>query len=359
MRVRRDGSTTLRSARLSSRVGAARPRTEDRAAHPHHRRALGDRRPRSRRSCPSSTSRSPGRRSSGARGRRRAGDRRGRRHGHQSLDAASVRPARVDERGAPRRARTPLLRLTRHVDLHEHRGAGRAPADLGRELRRGRPTATARPRRDGAHLVALQPPDEVPPQTRRRDVARAPRPSPTRSWARFSPRSTAPAAIAARTSSRPTSLVTTTSVTASGSRPGGARRGRDALAHLGEPFATTSSRQHRDRRLAAGLARRAGTRSSRRESAVQTPAVVERRRRRRARARRGSRRGCRARAGRRACAPSTPAPNRATNASRSSRAELVARGAGCTGRGTRAPRRCRSRAARAIAASITPAASPR
>ena len=121
--VARTTSTTLRSARLSSRVGAARPRTEDCAADPHHRGALRDRRSRSRRSSPSSTPRRP--RSSVIRA-------------HPGEDRPGITRRRVAPSSGPRRGsrasrhastsapcslgRAPaLLRLTGHIDLHEHR----------------------------------------------------------------------------------------------------------------------------------------------------------------------------------------------------------------------------------------------
>src|SRR3954447_21304011 len=85
------------------------------------------------------------------------------RHGHKTDDIASVPPAFVDQLAHFTGRTTTLLRLTRHVHLHEHRAAGRAPPHLDGELR----AVDRLPQRDvwrqRAHLVALQTTDEVPP----------------------------------------------------------------------------------------------------------------------------------------------------------------------------------------------------
>src|SRR4051794_7550570 len=85
------------------------------------------------------------------------------RHGHKTDDIASVQAAFVDQSRYFTGRTTTLLRLTRHVDLHEHRPAGRAPPDLDREFR----AVDRLPQRDvwrqRAHFVALQTTDEVPP----------------------------------------------------------------------------------------------------------------------------------------------------------------------------------------------------
>ena len=125
-----------------------------------------------------------------------------------------------------RRAAAALLRLLRQVHLDEHPGARRPPGDLGAELGAVDRLPARDPRRERAHLVALQLPEEVP--TRRGALEhrglgeqllgpvlarRRRRPASTTCWT---------------TGSTATVLVAATSVIAAGSRPRACRGRGDA-----------------------------------------------------------------------------------------------------------------------------------
>ena len=235
------------------------------------------------------------------------------RHRHQAVDREAVaRGERVDERGDARRAGSrPSAAPPPRFTSTSTRAPGARRAISAPSSARSTDCHHVDPRRERAHLVALELPEEVPP--RRTSGARAAswRAAPGRGSRRGRPRRRDHRLRPASTS---TVLVAATSVTSSGVAPGAARRGRRS-ARAPRPT------RGRDRRTAVALRRRRaahdgrapprrpGGRSRRRaggRSGRATPRCTPRRRRRRRRrpgpARRGRRPGCRARARRRRCA---------------------------------------------------------
>ena len=171
------------------------------------------------------------------------------RHGHEPGDVEAVGAECVDQRGHRRRRAPALLRLLPQVHLHQDPGAGRAAGDLGAELGPVDRLPARDPRRELAHLVALELSEEVPAARPATAVLAS------SSWARFSPRSTTPASTTSCTRSTSTVLVAATSVIAAGSRPARRGRGVDARRAPRRRARRRSSRSrgaHHDDGLATG-----------------------------------------------------------------------------------------------------------
>ena len=116
-----------------------------------------------------------------------------RRAGGTVMRPATSRPSaaeRVDERRHRAGRQPPFCGSSRQVHLDQHPRAGRPPGDLGAELGAVDRLPARDPRRERAHLVALELPEEVPA----RAVPASAGALASSSWARFSPTSTTPAA---------------------------------------------------------------------------------------------------------------------------------------------------------------------
>ena len=91
------------------------------------------------------------------------------RHRHQAGDVEAAGPEGVDQAAATVAGEAAaLLRLLAQVHLHQHPGARRPPGDLGAELGPVDRLPARDPRRERAHLVALELPEEVPARGDRR-----------------------------------------------------------------------------------------------------------------------------------------------------------------------------------------------
>ena len=237
-----------------------------------------------------------------------------RRDGHQAPHRQPERrqPVAKGRRGAGRAST--LLRLSGQVHLDQHRGAGGVPGEHRTELGPVDGLPARDPRRERAHLVALERAEEVPARRRAaRARARAPAPWRAAPGRGSHPGRSRPRRARPRRRVAGTVFVAATSVTDTGSRP--ARRAAAAMrARTDSMFRAITAASSRPSPPSDGppaftaraRPRAPGVPSSRRGDARSdrsTPRCTRRHRRSpsrpRARARRAPPLGCRARAGRR------------------------------------------------------------